>query len=211
MPMMGSPGGSSEISLTEAIGLLKDEPAYQTRMQHLVKHLEDSKVTLAQAAENNRKAEETKKLAAGMITQAEGQLVEARRLKEEADKKVAAAAAHEKDLNARQEAWQKEAAGQKEHMARQLNEAFASREKEVAAKEQKLLAKTKEFEAIQADRDARANEFDAYRKAKEAELARVHAEIRENEGHIKRSAEQNETTRLELKAKLDAIKAISAG
>lgn len=210
MPMMGSVAGGGELSFAEAIGLLKDEPAYQTRMQHLAKHVEDAKVTLAQAAENNRKAEETRKLTAGMADNAEKAMLEARRLNEEADRKVAAAAAQVLALAAQNVAWQKQVAEQKVQADQQLRDAFAAREKEVVAKEQKLLADLKEFKAWKADEDVKIEAFMMLKKAKETELGRREASVREGEAKLIANLEEVQAMRNDLKAKLDKIKAISA-
>ncbi len=145
-----------------------------------------------------------------MADNAEKAMLEARRLNEEADRKVAAAAKHEKDLTAQHEAFQKQAQIELDKGRSDLRDAFAAREKEVSAKEQKLLADLKEFKATKADEDAKIEAFMMLKKAKETELGRREASVREGEAKLIANLEEVQAMRNDLKAKLDKIKAISA-
>jgi Skp family chaperone for outer membrane proteins len=211
MTMMGSaPVGGGGLSFEDVIGLLKNEPAYQTKLRELQKRTEEARANLEQAVEVSRKTEENKKLVQGMLDQTTQQVLEANKLKEAADKQAAATAAHEKDLAAEHEAFTKQAEAELEGHRQHLRDAFTTREKEVAAKEQELLAKIKAFEATQADHDAKMHEFDDLKRAKEAEFARVQGDLRERNKELAEATAEVAGMKRDITAKLDAIRAISA-
>ena len=213
MSMMGSAptGGGGELSFVDVIGMLKDEPAYQTKLREIGNRLNETRALKEQTAAINAKMEETKKFTAEMAAKAEAQLVEARQLKDEADKKVAAAGLHESELISTQEKFKKEFEAKQLQMEQHYRGAFATREKEVQAKEQKLLADLKVFEGRKADEIAVETAFAAAKQETEIKLARREATLREGEARLIANLQEVEATRLALKVKLDKIKAISVG
>jgi hypothetical protein len=212
MSMMGSaPVGGSGLSFEDVIGLLKDEQAYQAKLRELQKRTEEARANLTQAVEISRKTEESKKLVQGMLDQTTQQVIEANKTKAEADKQVAAAAAHEKGVAADHEHWQKSADAELENGRQALRDAFTAREKEVSAKEQKLLADLKVFEDRKADEIAVETAFAAAKQETEAKLAQREAAVREGEAKLIANLEEVQATRITLKEKLDKIKSITAG
>lgn len=211
MSMMGSaPVGGGGLSFEDVIGLLKDEQAYQAKLRELQKRTEEARAALQQSVDSGRKAEEAKALTRKMLDQTTEQVVEARQLRDEADQKVATAAAHEKALADQHQTFQQHAEAELEGHREHLRNAFIAREKEVAAKEQALLAKIKDFEAQKDDLFAQSADFTAFKKSKEAEFARTETERKAELDLIAKAKADNEKMRQDLKAKLDAIKAISA-
>jgi hypothetical protein len=212
MSMMGSvPVGGGGLSFEDVIGLLKDEQAYQAKLRELQKRTEEAKANLTQAVEISRKTEESKKLVQGMLDQTTQQVIEANKTKAEADKISAAAAQHEKDLAMQHENWSKVTAEQAVRDTQQLHDAFAIREKEVSAKEQKLLADLKVFEDRKADEIAVETAFAAAKQETEAKLAQREAAVREGEAKLIANLEEVQATRITLKEKLDKIKSITVG
>jgi hypothetical protein len=212
MSMMGSvPVGGGGLSFEDVIGLLKDEQAYQAKLRELQKRTEEARANLTQAVEISRKTEESKKLVQGMLDQTTQQVIEANKTKAEADKISAAAAQHEKDLAMQHENWSKVTAEQAVRDTQQLHDAFAIREKEVSAKEQKLLADLKVFEDRKADEIAVETAFAAAKQETEAKLAQREAAVREGEAKLIANLEEVQATRITLKEKLDKIKSITAG
>jgi hypothetical protein len=211
MSMMGSSPGVPGISFEEVINLLKDEPAYQAKLREMQKRTEEARSTMAQAVAINGKTEEAKGVSTALAKQAEQQVIEARVLKEAAEKQAAAALAHEAALQTQHQAWQEEANAMLHKGQQQLRDAFIAREKEVATKEQQLLADIKQFEAEKAEERARIEAFDAFKRGKEAELAGKDAKLKDELAEADLLKAQNLESRRELQDKLNKIKSITAG
>jgi hypothetical protein len=210
--MMGSApaGGGGELSFVDVIGMLKDEPAYQTKLREIGNRLNETKALQQQTAEINAKMEETKKFTADMAAKAEAQLVEARQLKDEADKQVAAAVARGRELDVWEAEQQKLHDQHSKDLETHYQAAFATREKEVAAKEQKLLADTKEFEARQADEQAKIDAFMTLKKGTEDKLAQREAALKQGSNELAVKMAEASALKQELKSKLAKFKEVAA-
>lgn len=212
MSMMGSAptGGGGELSFVDVIGMLKDEPAYQTKLREIGNRLNETRALKEQTAAINAKMEETKKFTAEMAAKAEAQLVEARQLKDEAEKKVAAAQARVAELDAWEVEQQRLHDQHSKDLETHYQAAFATREKEVSAKEQKLLVEIKEFEARQADGQAKIEAFMTMKSGTEAKLAQREADGRESQAKLVANLQEVEALKKELKAKLAKFKEVAA-
>lgn len=212
MAMMGSAptGGGSEMSFVDVIGMLKDEPSYQTKLREIGNRLNETKAAEKHIVEATAKNEEIKKFTADMAAKAEKQLIEARQLKDEADRQVATAVQHERDLTAQHAAFQQQAEAELEGHRQHLRDAFTTREKEVAAKEKALLDKMKFLEGQKEDHAARVTEFATLQKAKEAELAKKNAVLQEELDKVAQAKADSTEIRRQLQEKLKKIKEISA-
>jgi hypothetical protein len=212
MSMMGSvPVGGGGLSFEDVIGLLKDEQAYQAKLRELQKRTEEAKANLTQAVEISRKTEESKKLVQGMLDQTTQQVIEANKTKAEADKLVAAAAAHEKGVAADHEHWQKSADAELENGRQALRDAFTAREKEVSAKEQKLLADIQKFEAQKDALAAERVEHDKNVKYIAAQHLQNAKAMRDEDDALQIAKVEVDKLKQELKDKLDKIKSITTG
>jgi len=210
MSMMGSVVGPSGLSFEDVIGMLKDEPAYQAKLRELQKRTEEARAVMAQAVEIGRKTEENKKLVQNMLDQTTQQVLEANSIKAVAEKLKADAIAHEAQLAADHTHWQKSADAELDNGRQALHNAFAVREKEVSAKEQKLLADLKDFEGRKADEIAVETAFAAAKQETEARLAKREAALREGEAKLIANLQEVEDTKIAIKEKLAKIKAAAA-
>jgi hypothetical protein len=210
MSMMGSVVGPSGLSFEDVIGMLKDEPAYQAKLRELQKRTEEARAVMAQAVEIGRKTEENKKLVQSMLDQTTQQVLEANSIKAVAEKLKADAIAHETQLQMQQEAWTKQVAAEKEQSDQQLHDTFVTIENEIKAKEQKLLADTKEFEARQADEQAKIEAFMTFKKSTEAKLAQREAALKQGDNELAVKMAEASAMKQELKSKLTKLKEVAA-
>ncbi len=207
--MVSAPIGGSDVNFEDMIGLLKDEPGYQAKLRDMQKRTEQAIASEKQAVETLRKVEEVKKLTTKMAAQVEQQLMEANQVKEAADQQVATAAKHEKELATQHEAWQQQADAELSRGQAVLRDAFTTREKEVAAKEQKLLASIQDYEDKLTEYVTRLEEFTAFQKHTEGELSKREASVREGEARLIANLEEVQATKAALKEKLKKIREIS--
>jgi DNA repair exonuclease SbcCD ATPase subunit len=210
--MGSSPGsGAVELSFVDVLTLMKDEPAYQTKLRELARRVDEAAALNKATNEIREKVAEAQKFAAEMAAKAEQQLGEAKQLKEEADKKAADAEAHAVEIEARQKAWQKNADAELDSGKRNLRDAFVTREKEILSKEQQLSTGLKDLKALKDELDGKVAAHADFVAAKSSEFARRAADLAGEADRIQRAQAENDKLRQQLKEKLNQLKTISAG
>lgn len=207
MPMMGGGGGSDDMyTMVDAAG---DNERYQSKVNELLQHKQHAERTLQQAAENNRRAEENKKLAQGMLAEAQQQVLVAQRMKEEADKTAKAAVEHERAVNARAAELQSEYEARHKNLHGDLHKAFAGREADVTARENKLLADLQEYEAKKAALDKEKSDHDALKRREAAAMTQAGQDLRNKNEKLDSQLREAANMKAKLQEKLDKLKEIA--
>lgn len=207
MPMMGGGGSSDDMyTMVDAAG---DNERYQSKVNELLQHKQHAERTLHQAAENNRRAEENKKLAQGMLAEAQQQVLVAQRMKEEADKTAKAAVEHERAVNAKAAELQSEYEARHKNLHGDLHKAFAGREADVTARENKLLADLQEYEAKKAALDKEKSDHDALKRREAAAMTQAGQDLRNKNEKLDSQLREAANMKAKLQEKLDKLKEIA--
>lgn len=208
--MMGNAGGSGGMSLADVMGLLKNEPALQSKLAELHKRTEEAQSTHRAAVDINLKAEAARKLTQQLADEAERNFLEAKRLKEEADLKEKSLAEQEKAALQMIDDARAQLVADREAMENELRTKEQQSADVLTRREQELQGKIKEFGAAQAEEAARVDAFTAFKRDKEASLAAKDKVLNEKLAETAAVKASIDKLNAELKAKLAKIKSITS-